>query len=96
LRVRVIYDDGQENRIEVKQGGLDIIPLPIGRTAQLSVEPVGRCDAGLGPGRSYAVDHVEGSALGIVIDSRGRPLQLPPDAVRRRELLKKWLWTVGG
>jgi hypothetical protein len=32
----------------------------------------------------------------VVIDARGRPLRLPSDAARRRELLKKWLWTVGG
>jgi hypothetical protein len=31
-----------------------------------------------------------------VIDARGRPLQLPSDAVRRRDLFKKWLWTLGG
>ena len=38
----------------------------------------------------------ESGALGVVIDARGRPLQLPSDAVRRRELFKKWLWTLGG
>jgi len=42
------------------------------------------------------VDGVQGSALGVVVDARGRPLRLSPDAARRREQLKKWLWTVGG
>ena len=28
-----------------------------------------------------------GGALGVVIDARGRPLQLPSDSVRRRDLL---------
>jgi hypothetical protein len=39
---------------------------------------------------------VSGGALGVIIDGRGRPLALPDDPVRRRELVKKWLWTVGG
>jgi hypothetical protein len=39
---------------------------------------------------------VVGGVLGVVIDARGRPLALPEDPTRRRELIKKWLWTVGG
>ena len=82
--------------VEVKQGAIEIIPLVVGRTGNLRLEPVGRTDAGIGYGRAYRVDGVQGSALGVVIDARGRPLRLSPDAARRREQLKKWLWTVGG
>jgi hypothetical protein len=96
LRVRLTYDNGEETQVEVKQGGMEIIPLVVGRTGNLRLEPVGRTDAGIGFGRSYRVDGVQGSALGVVIDARGRPLRLPSDALKRRELLKKWLWTVGG
>jgi hypothetical protein len=96
LRVRLTYDSGDETQVEVKQGALEIIPLVVGRTGNLRLEPVGRTDAGIGYGRGYRVDGVQGSALGVVIDARGRPLRLPPDPVRRRELLKKWQWTVGG
>jgi hypothetical protein len=39
---------------------------------------------------------VTGGALGIVFDGRGRPLDMPSDPVRRRELIKKWNWTLGG
>jgi len=96
LRVRLTYDNGEETLVEVKQGGMEIIPLVVGRTGNLRLEPVGRTDAGIGFGRAYRVDGVQGSALGVVIDARGRPLRLPSDAVKRRELLKKWLWNVGG
>jgi len=37
-----------------------------------------------------------GGSLGVIIDARGRPLRLPDDPVRRRELNKKWIWTFGG
>jgi hypothetical protein len=50
---------------------------------------------GLGPGRAGELD-VNGSSLGIVIDARGRPLNLPDDGNQRRALLKKWQAAVGG
>ncbi len=96
LRARLTYDNGEETMVEVKQGSMEIIPLVVGRTGNLRLEPIGRTDAGIGYGRAYRVDGVQGSALGVVVDARGRPLRLPTDAARRRELLKKWLWTVGG
>jgi hypothetical protein len=39
---------------------------------------------------------VIGGALGVIIDARGRPLVVPQDISRRQELMKKWLWTLGG
>jgi len=96
LRARLTYDNGEETQVEVRQGALEIIPLVVGRTGNLRLEPVGRTDAGIGYGRAYRVDGVQGSALGVVIDARGRPLRLPTDPAKRRDLLKKWLWAVGG
>lgn len=95
LRARLTYEDGTEARAEVKFGGLEILPLAMGQTARLSLQPLQRADVGNGPGRNAAVQ-VAGGVMGVVIDARGRPLTLPDDAVRRRELLKKWLWSVGG
>jgi len=96
LRARLTYDNGEETTVEVKEGTMELIPLVVGRTGNLRLEPIGRTDAGIGYGRAYRVDGVQGSALGVVIDARGRPLRLPTDGAKRRELLKKWLWAVGG
>ena len=95
LRAKLTYSDGTEARAEVKFGGLEILPLPSGQTARLSLQPLRRADAGLGPGRSGVLP-VTGGAMGVVIDARGRPLVLPGDAVRRRELMKRWSYMVGG
>lgn len=95
LRARLYYADRNEARLDVKYGSLEALPLPLGQTAQLSLQPLHRADIGFGPGRAQTIT-VEGGALGVVIDARGRPLHLPSDAVRRRELFKKWLWTLGG
>jgi hypothetical protein len=95
LRARLTYADGTEARAEVKFGGLEILPLPNGQSARLSLQPFHRADAGLGPGKSGTVT-VTGGALGVVIDARGRPLHIPGDPVRRRELMKRWSYAVGG
>lgn len=95
LRAKLAYSDGTEARAEVKFGGLEILPLPTGESARLTLQPLRRADAGLGAGKSGTVT-VTGGALGVIIDARGRPLQLPSDPVRRRELIKKWHYTVGG
>ena len=95
VRARLSYADGTDARAEVKFGGLEILPLPNGQTARLSLQPFHRADAGLGAGKSGTVT-VTGGALGVVIDARGRPLQIPNDPVRRRELMKRWSYAVGG
>jgi hypothetical protein len=95
LRAKLAYEDGTEVRADVKFGGLEILPLPSGRTARLTVQPLRRADAGLGAGKGGVIP-VTGGALGVVIDARGRPLALPSDPVRRRELMKRWSYAVGG
>ena len=95
LRAKLTYNDGTEARAEVKFGGLELLPLPAGQDARLTLQPLHRADAGLSPGKGGVVP-VTGGALGVVIDARGRPLQFPSDPVRRRELIKKWHYTVGG
>jgi len=95
LKARLTYEDGTEARAEVKYGTLEILPLPSGHNARLSLTPIGRSDAGFGPGRE-GVLNVSGGALGVVFDGRGRPILLPTDPGRRRDLVKNWHWTMGG
>ena len=95
VRVRLTYQDGSDARAEVKFGEIEMLPLGVGQVARLTVQPLHRADIGNGPGRTAAVQ-VTGGVMGVVIDARGRPLNLPSDPGRRRELLKKWQWTVGG
>lgn len=95
LRAQLNYDDGTENGIELKQGGFESLRLRIGQSARLTLQPLQRTDIGFGPGKQTSM-RINGSALGIVLDGRERPLNLTTDSVRRRELMKKWLWTVGG
>jgi hypothetical protein len=96
LRVRVTYETGDTVTKEIKYGALEVIPLPIGKSASLALQPLHRFDLGWGQGHGGSVKNVPGGPFGIVIDARGRPLRLTTDPAKRRELLKKWLMTLGG
>jgi len=95
LRAKLMYENNTEARADVKYGSLETLPLPSGQTGKLTLQPEHGADVGFGPGRSGTIP-VSGGALGVIFDGRGRPLNLPTDAVRRRELIKKWRWTLGG
>ncbi len=95
LKATLRRSDGSVSEEEVKQGNFKVLPLHSGETAELILQPLHRANIGRGAGRKIKTK-VGGSALGIVLDGRGRPLDLPSDNVRRRELIKKWLWILGG
>lgn len=96
LRLKVVYESGDETSMDIKQGTLEALPIPMGEAARLRLQPLHRSDVGMGgPGRGGSV-RVVGGTLGVVIDARGRPTLLPKDATRRQDLYKKWLWTLGG
>ncbi len=97
LRARLVNQNGNESQIEVKQGALEIMPLPAGQSGRLYLQPLQHADFGFGPDRTREDGiAVTGTALGVVIDARGRPLRFPGDGARRREIIKKWVWTLGG
>jgi hypothetical protein len=96
LRIRTEQDSGEERSVEIKQGALEVLPLPLGRSANLNLLPLHRADVGMGgPGRGGSLK-VTGGVLGVVIDARGRPLRLSQEAARKMELYHKWLWSLGG
>jgi hypothetical protein len=96
LHLRMTDETGIETSIDIKQGSLEVIPLPLGQTSRLHLQPLHRSDVGMGGSGRGGGLRVVGGALGLVVDARGRPLRLPGDASQRREMINKWLWTLGG
>jgi len=95
LRLRMAYAGGGETTLDVKQGTIELLQLPMGQSAEIHMQPLHRFDIGMGgPGRGGRL-RVIGGALGVIVDARGRPLHLPSDPARRRELLSKWRWMMG-
>lgn len=89
LQVRVQYEAGHETTIKIHQGNIESIPIPLGQRARVYLDPLSRSNIGLGPGRSTSMQ-VVGGLFGLVIDARGRPLELPSSADLRHNLLLKW------
>jgi hypothetical protein len=97
LTGRLVNQNGDESRIEITQGALEVFPLQIGQSGRLYLRPSRHTDIGLGFGNTQKAGFpVTGTALGVVIDARGRPLRLPANVVRRRDNIKKWLRVLGG
>jgi len=96
--IELITVGGGSEQIQVRNGDLLRLPLPIGRYAQVKVRPRAGVRVGKGaPGEAVESDpaEVHGSLLGLVVDARGRPLALPEDGTERRRLLWSWLRAVG-
>ncbi|MEP6754450.1 MAG: glutamate mutase L [Chthonomonadales bacterium] len=58
-------------------------------TAEIQINPTKNFDVGEGKGRSRTVK-VSGGVVGLIIDARGRPLQIPTDEAVRITKLKEW------
>lgn len=94
LKVKISDEDGREQKLDVRYGSLHCIPLPVGKSLQLHLQPYHGFDIGMGGAGVGGRVRLAGSALGVIIDARGRPLQLPRDAQQRREMLKRWMNTL--
>jgi uncharacterized protein (TIGR01319 family) len=77
-----------------RYGELRVLPLGVGETLQATIRPVRGFDVGAGKGRPVEAT-LEGGVVGIVVDTRGRPLQLPPDDAARRQKLISWMTALG-
>jgi len=95
LRGKLVYENGAEARVELKYGSIETLPLNSGEVGKLTIQSMRGADVGFGSGRGGAIP-VSGGALGVVFDGRGRPLDFPKDPGSRRDLIKKWNWTLGG
>ncbi len=94
LRIRVTDESGEVNKLEIPYGSLKKIPLPVGRAAKLRLQPLHRFDIGMGGAGRGGELNIKGGQLGIIVDARGRPLQLPAKPGQRRQMLRKWQRTL--
>jgi uncharacterized protein (TIGR01319 family) len=70
-------------------GDLRVISLGDHERAQVTMKPIKQID--LGEGKGVEVNReARGGAVGLMLDGRGRPLQLPADAKTRVAALTRW------
>jgi len=85
VRVRMVKPDGAAVEEEVCSGELKTLPLGNGETAKLEVTPKRGLDVGMGRGKRLEVE-LAGSEIGLVLDARGRPLDIPAE----KNVLVRW------
>lgn len=95
LVVHVTTDAGKDYSVEIEQGTLKRLVIPLGVTAELELEPDRQTDIGFGERGKSGRLKVVGGSLGVVIDARGRPIRLPEDDELRVADLQRWIWTLG-
>jgi hypothetical protein len=86
---------GHTREIKVLHGQIVRLPLEQGAKGQLTLRPAAGVRIGDNPSGvevSSNLTEISGSALGVVIDARGWPLQLPQD--ERQRCLQIWEWLV--
>jgi hypothetical protein len=91
--VELMMPDGSSLKEEMNFGDIKLVPLPEGKEAKAVIRPGKTFDVGEGPGKSKEATIIGGVA-GIMLDARGRPLNLPEDDAQRRALLYRWFSTL--
>ncbi|HHX45129.1 MAG TPA: hypothetical protein GX714_14255 [Chloroflexi bacterium] len=91
LRLRIERDDGQTIALDVPAGTVRRVPLAVGQRARVQVYPSRAFDIGLGRRGVGGQAEVMGGSMGIVIDARGRPLELSEDMEECRTRNQLWL-----
>ncbi|MYK41003.1 MAG: methylaspartate mutase [Gemmatimonadetes bacterium] len=74
---------GQTGQLQVDQ--LQWMPLADGEEVEVSLQPARRWDVGAGLGQALNA-RVRGGIVGLVLDGRGRPIQMASDQDRRRQI----------
>jgi uncharacterized protein (TIGR01319 family) len=75
-------------------GDLVVVPLGAGETAEVEVAPARGFDLGNGPGKPITRT-AKGGPAGIILDARGRRLELPEDPEQRRQAVTRMVKATG-
>ncbi|MCK4225906.1 glutamate mutase L [candidate division WOR-3 bacterium] len=75
--------------IKINAGDMVLVPLADGEKVTAVIKPSKYFDMGEGKGKEVEAS-ITGGVVGVIVDCRGRPLELPEDEEKRRENLNRW------
>jgi uncharacterized protein (TIGR01319 family) len=90
----IAFPDGRLVKDQLAFGELRLFALEHGMKANITLRPAKSVNIGTGAGAAMTRE-VMGGAVGLLLDGRGRPLQLPAEQSARVAALKKWFNAVG-
>ena len=89
LTIEISVPDKPVITEEVPYGEIRLYQLDIGESASVKIQPTRKFDVGTGRGTLLEAE-VMGGVVGLVVDTRGRPLEIPVDSTQRVAQLTKW------
>ena len=89
----IAFPDGRQVNDQLAFGDLRVYPLDLGKKAKMTMQPVKQVNLGAGAGVPVTRE-VQGGVVGLILDGRGRPLQLPDEQAARLAALMKWYQAV--
>lgn len=95
VQARIETAVGGRLEVQVAAGSLELIPLGLGEKARVELRPASGVDLGTPLKNGVLARDMEGGAVGLVIDARGRPLPFAQDLEQQRERAQRWLWDLG-
>ncbi|HRC24194.1 MAG: glutamate mutase L [Nitrospira sp.] len=90
----IALPDGRIEKGQLAFGDLKLFALTREQQATVTMQPAKQIDLGNGPGQSFTKT-VKGGVVGLMLDGRGRPLQLPGEQAARVAMLTRWYRAVG-
>lgn len=91
LHIKITPQDRAPTETVVPAGTIRCFPLASDEEAIIEVRPSRAFDIGLGQKGVGGKATVRGGSLGIIVDTRGRPLSLPQEDEIRRVKMQEWL-----
>ena len=88
LNCVITYSDGKRTEDSLSLGEIKVFELKDGEKAEIEISPANKFDLGEGKGKKL-VKELVGGVVGLVIDARGRPLDL--DGSKGKEPMEKAL-----
>ncbi|HSB46233.1 MAG TPA: glutamate mutase L [Nitrospira sp.] len=89
----ITFPDGKTINDQLAFGDLRLYPLELGKKAKVTMQPAKQVNLGMGAGVPVTRE-VQGGVVGLMLDGRGRPLQLPSEQMARVAALAKWYQAV--
>lgn len=89
VTVKITRENGTVIEKTTNFSNMELIPIGLNEKVKAEIVPERNFDVGIGRGKKIETI-LEGGVVGIIIDARGRPLNLPSDSNKRIDSLNRW------
>jgi len=89
VTIEATLPDGTDLNEEIPFGEMRVYPMTVDDEIRIKMTPTRNFDVGAGQGKPHEAT-VSGGVVGLMVDTRGRPFNLPTEESERVEKLDRW------